>query len=82
MAGRRVARTRGPSRRVQRAVWWRDQIETAETAEEQFAVAVRWFRAVASRADHLHPRVHDHLYTEAAQALCDVTTRLERLVSQ
>jgi hypothetical protein len=62
------------SRRDHRSGWWRREIGSAATPEQQFTIAVRWLRAVSKRA---HPDAAGQAFTRAAQAVADEAARLE-----
>jgi len=75
MAGRPARRRRGlPPKSKSRACWWREQIATAATPAEQYAQVQRWLHAVAARAGQVE---RDQAYSDAAQAVAEVTARLE-----
>lgn len=81
----------GVARYVSRAHYWREQIAAAQTPAEQFMQTQRWLHALARQAGQSGRRkdadaesfadAAEDAFTEAAKALADICTALERRIA-
>jgi hypothetical protein len=79
MAGRPYRRTRDlPARHANRAHFWREQIDRAETPGDQLWQCYRWLLSLAAKARKGgHTADADHALAQAAQAIADVAAGFE-----